>query len=61
MIDLRIRSAISRGSGLAEVLGVFQLDVCAKRFIEHVIGFSLRIAAFSTQMISWHSEHMPKR
>jgi hypothetical protein len=36
-----------RGSGLAEVLGVFQLDVCAKRFMEHVIGFSLRIARIS--------------
>jgi hypothetical protein len=53
------------GSGLAEILGVLQLNVCAKRLIEHFIGFCLRVLCIShglsTQMISWHSEHLPKR
>ena len=30
-------------SGLAEALGVLQLNVCAKHFMEHFIGFWLRI------------------
>jgi len=30
-------------SGLAEILGVLQLNVCEKHFIEHFIGFWLRI------------------
>jgi len=29
--------------GLADILGVLQLNVCAKRFIDHFIGFLLRI------------------
>ena len=51
-------------SGVAGILGVLQLNVCVKRFIQPLIGFWLRIlciSAFSTQMISWHSEHLPKR
>jgi hypothetical protein len=42
----------SRGScavlgDLAEILGVLQLNVFAKRFIEHLIGFWLRILRIS--------------
>ena len=29
------------GSGLAEILGVLQLNVCAKRLMEHITGFLL--------------------
>jgi hypothetical protein len=32
---------------LAEILGVLQPNVCAKRFIEHLIGFWLRILCIS--------------
>lgn len=46
------QSQSSCGSGavlgdLAEILGVLQLNVCAKRFIEHLIGFWLRILRIS--------------
>jgi hypothetical protein len=34
-------------SGLAEILGVLQLNVCAKRLIEHFTGFCLRILCIS--------------
>ena len=34
-------------SGLAGILGVLQLNVCAKRFIEHFIGLWLRILCIS--------------
>ena len=34
-------------SGLAGILGVLHLNVCAKRFIEHFIGFWLRILCIS--------------
>jgi hypothetical protein len=31
------------GSGLAEILGVLELNVCAKHFIEHFSGFWLGV------------------
>ena len=51
-------------SVLLGILGVLQPNVGTKRFIQPFIGFWLRIlciSAFSTQMISSHSEHLPKR
>jgi hypothetical protein len=51
--------------GLDGILGVLQLNVYAKRFIEHFTGFSLSTPSighvFSTQMISSQLEHLPKR
>jgi hypothetical protein len=34
---------LAKGKSLAGVLGVLQLNVRAKRFVEHFIGFGLRI------------------
>lgn len=37
------RFSHDRSSGLAEIFRVLQLNVCAKHFLEHFIGFWLRI------------------
>ncbi len=39
----RMVSSLGFSGGLAGFLGVFQLDVCAERFIDHFVGFLLRV------------------